>query len=100
MKEPRQSPHSRFMVEDDFHSDWMETFESYDEALAYLEKIVLAPWGTDPNEPPCGDLSCERSYVIVEYDSKGEEWTEIGQLVAVRVSAEGIDWRYPRPTTE
>jgi hypothetical protein len=100
MNDPGQSPHSRFLVEDDFHSDLMETFESYDEALGYLEVIVLAPWGTDPNDPPCGNMACERSYVIIEYDSKGEAWTEIGQHAAVRVTAEGIEWRHPRPMSE
>lgn len=101
MNEPGAFPNARvFEVEDEFHGDLMESFENYNEALTYLERIVQAPWGTDPNDPPCGNMSCERSYVITEYESTGKQSLKVGQRAAVLVSAEGVVWQKPGPAHE
>jgi hypothetical protein len=81
---------SLFIIEDDFHAEWLERFRSRAEAVAYLRELAEIPWDQEPNCAPCrGWRACHRDWVLIEYD---ESWEEIGRTAAFSVSADGVVW--------
>lgn len=67
-----------FLVEDDFHGDWMDTFHSREETLALADRLRADPMH-GANMPPCdSSRMCCREYNLLEYDDATKPyWTLI-----------------------
>lgn len=66
-----------FVVEDDFHAEWMGQFPTNEEALDYLANLRADPTSVE-NRPPCENWkNCSREYYLIEYDDDVEPWVAI-----------------------
>jgi hypothetical protein len=83
-----------FVIEEDFHAEWMGRFSSFEEALQELKNYSTIPWNENPNCPPCtGWKTCHRDYPIVEYDISSDPWSEIKKTPIVEISSKGLIWK-------
>lgn len=81
------------MVEDEFHAEWCGEFLTRAEALAELKTRSTLPWDLPPNVCPCtGWRTCGREYVIVEFNTESEPWTELSRTPVLSVSFNGAVW--------
>jgi hypothetical protein len=83
-----------FVIEDEIHCDWHGQFARFDEALAELKHRAALPWDQPPNAAPCtSSQTCQRQYVIVEFDDSCSPWKELRRVPALNMSAEGVQWQ-------
>ena len=79
-----------FVVEDEFHAEWIGKFGTRDAALAELRRLFDLPWDHPDNRAPCTSWrSCGRRYALIEYDDTTDPWREISASPAFDVSAAG-----------
>jgi len=84
-----------FVVEDEFHAEWQEQFQSFDAAIAELRIRASVAWNEAPNRCPCISWqTCGRDYVVVEFNDQVSPWKEIGRVPVLSVSAKGATWHY------
>jgi hypothetical protein len=80
-----------FAIEDEAHAELIGDYANLQDAMAELHRRAAAPWDEAPNLAPCTAWrTCGREYEIVEYDGSGRE---LGRTPALKVSAEGAQWR-------
>ena len=81
-----------FYVDDDFHAEFIDRFETFDLALNELEKISKILFGEEPNMPPCLHWEeCERDYHITQYDNK---YNKILSLRILTLTKNDLIWYY------
>jgi len=82
-----------FVIEDEIHAEWKGQYGSFEEALGELKRRATIPWNEPPNLAPCMSwMTCEREYVIIEYDESGVPWKELRRVPVLEVSASGLIW--------
>jgi hypothetical protein len=82
-----------FVIEDEIHAEHNGQFSSFDEALAELRRRANIPWDESPNVAPCMSWrTCERQYVILEFDDSHTPWKELRRVPVLNVSASGVKW--------
>jgi hypothetical protein len=84
-----------FIVEDEVHAAWLGEYPSFAAALADLKDRSAKPWDSKENVAPCSSWkTCERQYLIIEYDNTHQPWTEIARTPIFTISQQGIVWDY------
>lgn len=79
-----------FFIEDEWHSEQSDPFDTAADALAELRRRALMPWDEAPNQAPClGWETCGREYHVVEYD---EDWRLLSQKAILEVTRDGPRW--------
>jgi hypothetical protein len=82
-----------FVIEDEIHAEQDDEYASFDEALAELRRRARVPWDQPPNQAPCTSWpTCEREYVIIEYDDSRQPWIELQRRFVLNVSSSGVKW--------
>jgi hypothetical protein len=82
-----------FVIEDEIHAEHHGQFSSFDEALAELRRRATIPWHEPPNMAPCMSWrTCERAYLILEFDDSSTPWKELRRVPVLNVSASGVKW--------
>jgi hypothetical protein len=82
-----------FLIEDELHCEHVGHYTRLDEAVAELRRLAELPWDEAPNQAPCMSWrTCERRYVLTEYEDRGGDWTVLSRTPALNVSAEGKTW--------
>lgn len=87
------------VIEDEWHAEWIGTFQSRDEALAQLTRLAELPWDEAPNACPCKSWqTCGRSYHLIHYETKSEPWHVLMDEPFLEVSAKGVVWLKDAPS--
>ena len=83
-----------FIIEDEIHAKpQKEQFSTFKQALEKLEMIAEIPWDKKPNRCPCKSWkTCERKYLIIEYDDSNIPWKKMSSKEMLTVSARGVEW--------
>lgn len=82
-----------FIIEDEIHAEHHGQFSSFHEALSELRRRAKIPWDESPNVAPCMSWrTCEREYVILEFDDSHRPWRELRRVAVLNVSASGVKW--------
>jgi hypothetical protein len=82
-----------FVIEDEFHAEWIGEYASSEEAHAELRRLADLPWDEAPNRCPCMSWrTCGRRYHIIEFDTSGERWRSLNDEPLLEVSAKAITW--------
>jgi hypothetical protein len=75
-----------FVVEDEFHCEWMGEFNSREEADAELRRLATLPWDQAPNVCPCASWrTCGRRYHVIEFDTSAETWRQLSNVALLEV---------------
>jgi hypothetical protein len=83
----------RFCIEDEAHSELQSEHETFEAAIAELERLARLPWDVEPNQAPCtGWRTCGRRYEIVEYDTSTKPWGMLRKVPALEVGPKGVAW--------
>ena len=83
-----------FILEDDFHAEQIDRFDTYEAALNRIKELSNIPWDIEPNKCPCESWEkCGREYVIVEYEQKGDALFEKNRNKILNISSAGTDWK-------
>jgi hypothetical protein len=65
----------KFVVEDEFHADWVATFPSREESLVLADRL-RSDSDAEENKPPCTSWrTCRREYYLLEYEDTTKPWT-------------------------
>lgn len=82
-----------FVIEDEWHAEWIGEYVSREEALAELRRLAKLPWDDAPNVCPCMSWrTCGRRYHIVEFDTSADPWRRLSDEALLDVSAEKTAW--------
>jgi hypothetical protein len=82
-----------FLIEDEIHADHHGQFGSFELAVAELRRRAAIPWDQAPNVAPCVSWkTCERDYVVIEYDDSRLPWKELQRVAVLNISASGVTW--------
>ena len=82
-----------FVIEDEWHAEWIGKYAGRDEADAELRRLAKLPWDEAPNRCPCMSWrTCGRRYHLIEFDTSGERWRSLNDEVLLEVSAKGAAW--------
>jgi hypothetical protein len=82
-----------FVIEDEIHAEHHGHYDSFDDALAELRRRAKISWDESPNVAPCMSWqTCEREYVILEFDDSSIPWKELRRVPVLNVSASGVKW--------
>ncbi len=83
-----------FVIEDGWHSETQPgEYDTFDAAVAGLERRAALPWHQEPNLAPCEEWqTCGRGYLIVEYDASTRPWREARRTPCLTVTASGTEW--------
>ena len=82
-----------FVIEDEWHAEWIGEFSSREEADEELRRVAALPWDEAPNRCPCMSWrTCGRRYHIVEYDTCADQWRRLSDEAVLEVSATKTAW--------
>lgn len=82
-----------FVIEDEVHCDWHGQYATFDAAVAELSRRAILRWDEPPNMAPCTNWqTCERQYVVIEFDDTQTPWKELRRIPALKVAAPGVEW--------
>jgi hypothetical protein len=82
-----------FVIEDEWHAEWIGEFASRDEAHVILRKLAQTPWDQPPNKCPCTSWrTCGRRYHLIEFETSAEPWRRLGDEPVLEVSAARTAW--------
>jgi thymidylate synthase ThyX len=82
-----------FVIEDEWHAEWIGEYVSREEAHAELRRLAELPWDEAPNVCPCISWqTCGRRYHIIELDTSAEPWRRLHDEALLDVSAERTAW--------
>jgi hypothetical protein len=82
-----------FVIEDEWHAEWLGEYLSRDDALDALQKLANLPWNEPPNVCPCTSWrTCGRRYRLIEFDGSAELWRKLGAQPVLEISATGTKW--------
>jgi hypothetical protein len=82
-----------FVIEDDFHAQWLAKHRDLEAALAEIREWSNRPWDAPPNRCPCTSWrTCGRDYVIIEYDTLRQPWAIMARHRVLSISAKGLIW--------
>lgn len=82
-----------FVIEDEWHAEWVGEFSSRDEAIEELKRLAELSWDQKPNLCPCTSWrTCGRRYHLVEFDTAGEPWRSLSDEAILEVSAKETAW--------
>ncbi len=88
-----------FEIYDERHAEHQSDQGSFGAALAELERLAGIPWNEEPNKAPCMSWkTCGRSYELIEYDPTTTPATTVRHVLALEISAKGVEWdpQFPR----
>jgi hypothetical protein len=82
-----------FVIEDEWHAEWIGEFTSREDAHDALRKLAELPWNEPPNICPCTSWrTCGRRYHLIEFDASAETWKSISDEPLLEVSAARTAW--------
>ena len=82
-----------FVIEDEWHAEWLGEYASREEALGELKRIAELPWDKAPNQCPCTNWrNCGRRYHLIEFDTSTDPWRSLSDEATLEVSAKGTAW--------
>lgn len=82
-----------FVIEDEWHAEWIGEFISRKEAEAELERLAKLPWDEAPNACPCTSWrTCGRCYHLIHFDTSFEPWRVVNDEARLEVSAKATKW--------
>lgn len=82
-----------FVIEDEWHCEWVGEYGSREEAYAELRRLEKLPWNEAPNLCPCMSWrTCGWRYHIVEFDTSSEPWRSLSDEPVLEVSAQQTRW--------
>jgi hypothetical protein len=83
-----------FVIEDEVHAEmFKEKYPDLHSAMDELTRLSQIPYGEKPNIAPCEDWrTCERNYVIIEYDDTEEPWKKITEHQRLTICPDGVSW--------
>lgn len=82
-----------FVIEDSMHSEIIGEYNDLQEVKDKFKELLNTPWGEGLNRAPCmGGDTCSRDYDVTEYDNSKLPRSEINQIAALSISANGIHW--------
>jgi hypothetical protein len=82
-----------FVIEDEWHAEWIGEYASLEEAHAELRRLANLPWDEAPNRCPCMSWrTCGRRYHVVEFDTSGEPWRSLNDQALLEVSSKATVW--------
>lgn len=82
-----------FVIEDEWHAEWIGEFATRAEAEAELDRLAAIPWDEPPNQCPCGSWrKCGRRYHLIEFDAASEPWRRLTSEAFLEVSAKETKW--------
>jgi hypothetical protein len=82
-----------FVIEDEWHAEWIGEFASRDDAYSELRRLATLPWDEAPNLCPCMSWrTCGRRYHLTEYDTSAGAWRRLSDEALLDVSAEKTAW--------
>lgn len=82
-----------FVIEDEWHAEWMGEFDSREEADAEIRRLASLPWDEAPNVCPCTSWrTCGRRYHIIQFETSYEPWRSLSDEAVLEVSAKATAW--------
>lgn len=82
-----------FLIEDEWHAEWIGEFSSREEADAELARLAKLPWDEAPNACPCASWrTCGRRYHLIQFETSFEPWRVLNDEARLEVSAKGTEW--------
>ncbi len=83
-----------FIIEDEIHAEpQKEQFSTFKQALEKLEMIAEIPWDKKPKRFTSKSWkTCERKYMIIEYDDSNIPWKKLNSTEVLIVSARELKW--------
>lgn len=82
-----------FVIEDEWHAEWIGEYTSRDEAIRELKHLASLPSEHPPNQCPCISWQiCGRRYHLIEFDTSAEPWRRLSDEPALEVSAKETAW--------
>lgn len=82
-----------FVIEDEWHAEWIGRYATRGEAHDALRKLASLPWDELPNACPCkSSQTCGRRYHLIEFDTSADPWQRLEDEPVLDVSAAGTDW--------
>lgn len=86
-----------FIIEDEGHSEKLDRFPTFDDALNKMKIIKNIPWNKEPNKCPCAQWkTCKREYKIAEYEIIDGKWKLLKKTDIFDISSIGIDWKFEK----
>ena len=86
----------KFVVEDQFHAEWVSQFDDEDAAFKEIQRLFVLPWNEPPNLCPCGSWeTCGREYELVTYETAATPWRLISRRPVLNVSAKSSELLMP-----
>lgn len=90
-----------FVIEDEWHAEWIGEYTSRGDAYDALRKLADLPWNEPPNVCPCKSWqTCGRRYHLIKFDASAEPWRKVEDEPVLEVSATGIRWLNQAPVAE
>jgi hypothetical protein len=82
-----------FVIEDEWHAEWIGEYATREEAHAELRRLAELAWDDAPNRCPCMSWrTCGRRYHLTEFDTSGEKWRSLNDEALLEVSASSTTW--------
>jgi hypothetical protein len=82
-----------FVIDDEWHGEWIGQYASREEAHEELRRLAELPWNEAPNLCPCMSWrTCGRRYHVIEYDTSVDPWRTLRNEVLLEVSAKKTAW--------
>lgn len=82
-----------FVIEDEWHAEWIGEFNSREEAVAELRRLATVPWDEAPNVCPCTSWrTCGRRYHVIQFETSSEPWRQLSNDAVLEVSAKTTAW--------
>ena len=82
-----------FVIEDEWHAEWIGEFITREEAEAELERLAKLPWDEAPNACPCTSWrTCGRRYHLIHFETSVQPWRVVNDETRLEVSAKATKW--------
>ena len=82
-----------FVIEDEFHAEWIGEFGTREETDTELRTLASMPWNEAPNLCPCANWrSCGRRYHVIQFETSTEPWRQLSNEAVLEVSAKATTW--------
>ena len=90
-----------FVIEDEWHAEWIEEFPDLADAYEELRRLASLPWNEPPNRCPCTSwLTCGRRYRLIEFDAATRPWRAVSNEAVLEVSAKATVWLRDLPVAD
>ncbi len=86
-----KDPEIEFTIEDDFHCDFHGKFETYEQGIEELKRLLTIPYGTEPNIAPCmSHETCQVNWVLSKDVYYRKKHAYSAALAAIKVSKDSV----------